>query len=424
VPLRIKPIRFEIDYYRDRPGRGTVMVSDAPERPADRPSALADHIRDMLPPDVPTEVLPQARVGRQSDVVALRESLEPDVDAMVLTGSVDQALWARVCDLGIPILFMAHSGLWRTFMEDGGWEHHMPDEEVGFEALVAALALRKSLRDMNALYIGPLPSIAIAANCWDLEAIRAVFGVHFIQVEVRELLAIQETVPDSEADAVLSGWEEHIGRLVEPSREDVLEVAKLYVAMRRLLAREEATGLAVSCGRLTEVKFLPPCLAMSMLIDEGIPSACGDTNSLLVMTSLMQFSGGPALMGNFTVWPEENQVSIHHDVLAPSLATAPLDLFGFHRRGEGVTGYADLRTGEPATVCGLSRDLGEMLVIGGSVARSENMVHCRTRVFIDIEDASAIRHARVGHHYTMVYGDVRERMRALGRVLGVGVRVL
>jgi len=103
------------------------------------------------------------------------------------------------------------------------------------------------------------------------------------------------------------------------------------------------------------------------------------------------------------------------------MVARPFDMYHYHYRRKGVTGYADLRTDEVVTIAGISRDLTEMMVTTGVVNRSENMVHCRLRAFIDVEDPEAIRYAQVGHHHGMAYGDVREEMEALGKVLGVTV---
>jgi hypothetical protein len=422
MALRIKPVNFHIVYYRDADRKGTVMVADPPDAQKRKQAKPRPGWREQLPPEVEVEVLPDATVSRPSDVIALREGLEPDVDAILLSGTTDEVLWARVCDLGIPLLFPEFSGPNRSFMDGGEWEYYMPDREVGFAALIAALALRKKLGDMNALYIGEIPSISVFASSWDLEAIRARIGVNFVQVEGRELIEFQRQVSDDEGEKVLARWEEVIANLVEPTREEVLDVAKLYFAFRQLLEREEATGLAINCGRTTEYQFTTPCFAMAMLIDEGIASACeADTNAMLAMKCLMELTHGPALMGNFRVWPEEKQVSIHHDVIPRGMVSGPFDMFGFHYRDMGVTGYADLRQDEVVTIAGISRDLNEMMVTTGIVRSSENMVHCRLRAFIDVEDPEAIRYAQVGHHHSMAYGDVREEVKALGKVLGLEV---
>ena len=73
-----------------------------------------------------------------------------------------------------------------------------------------------------------------------------------------------------------------------------------WASYRGLIEREDANGVAVNCGRLTEERPVVPCLAFARLIDEGVMCACeGDITAMLSAFVMHGISGKSVLMGNF-----------------------------------------------------------------------------------------------------------------------------
>lgn len=283
-----------------------------------------------------------------------------------------------------------------------------------------ALRVKKKLWDTNALIIGEIPSLA-PSNLWDFPTIQSRFGVGFRQIENRELLEKQEATSKEKAQEVLDEWMRQVEEVVEPRKEELLEVTKFYLAMKEILHKNSASALGINCARLTEIKFIPPCWALAHLIDEGIPAACSaDINTLIMMIILMDLSKGPSMMGNFNVNVQKKKAFISHDVIPSKMTKGKLKLYQYHYRGKGVTAYADVKK-EIVTIAGLRSDLKQMFVTTGKVISSKNTGHCRIRVEIEVQHPEAIREVICADHYPMVYGDYSKELEILGKTIDIEV---
>lgn len=344
-------------------------------------------------------------VAEHRDLRRLRRELDYDIDAILLRTRGAVPLVVRTISmLGIPILRGAD-----------------PDT-------LRALRVRRFLRESKFLYIGEIPSFSAPKGPWDFAVIEERLGLRARHIETGEFFRVFDSIPESEAKGVLELWARDFERVVEPSEEDLLNAAKIYLALKRLCEREDANAIAINCGRFTEERPLVPCLAFAKLIDEGIVCACeGDVTATISALILHAVSGRPVMMGNFGYRPgmfeaEEGEVTIEHDVLPPSMATGRLVVRDYHGRRFGVTGYADVRR-EPVTLLNVDTSLDKMMVIEGRVKRSEDGTHCRVIVHIEVDgDVERIPEILVGsQHVSMTFGHWLSALRRAGELLGMEV---
>ena len=192
----------------------------------------------------------------------------------------------------------------------------------------------------------------------------------------------------------------------------MLGATRVYLALRGLAQREDANGIAVNCGRLTEERPVVPCLAFARLIDEGVMCACeGDITATLSSLALHAVSEGPVLMGNFGARPgqfeaREGEVTIEHDVIPLSMASGGFTVRDYHGRRFGVTGYAPIRADEPMTLLNTDPGLRRMSVLQGRVKGSEDGGHCRVIVHMSVDgDPRRVPDVIVGsQHVSMAFG--------------------
>ena len=182
-----------------------------------------------------------------------------------------------------------------------------------------------------------------------------------------------------------------------------------------------------------ERKFVP-CLAHSLLKDEGFPSVCeGDINMLPAMMLLMYTARKSAPMGNpFVVDKKENVYALHHDV--PGLKMKgfdepdlPYEIRNFTVEGWGATIRYNfsLDKGEAVTIATFNSTFTELLVVRGEIAGCSGFdkVGCILMAHVKVPDVVNFFHKahNFNHHHAMVYGDYTQELTELGKMTGFKV---
>ena len=300
------------------------------------------------------------------------------------------------------------------------------------EDFLRALRVKKFLKESKFLYIGEIPSFSAPTGPWDFFKIQERFGIRFRHIETNEFFRVFDSIPEDRAKKVLNKWRGDFKEVIEPTEEELLDVARVYLTLRYLCEREDANAVTINCGRLTEERPVVPCLAFSKLIDEGIICGCeGDITALLSALMLHAVSGQPVLMGNFGYRPgmfeaKEGELTIEHDVLPLSMASTKYIVRDYHGRRFGVTAYADIKKGEPMTLLNMSNNLNEITVIEGVIKGSEDGGHCRIIIRMKANgDVKRVPEILVGsQHISMTFGHWLNPLLELGKLLNLKVHHL
>jgi len=300
------------------------------------------------------------------------------------------------------------------------------------DVFLRALRVRKFLQQSKFIYVGEIPSFSAPSGPWDFGVLEERLGVRGRHIETNEFFRWFDRLSQEKVGTELKEWRRDFEEVVEPSEDDLLNATRVYLALRGLARREDANGIAVNCGRLTEERPVVPCLAFARLIDEGIMCACeGDITAMLSSLVLHAVSDRPVLMGNFGARPgqfeaRQGEVTIEHDVIPRSMASTGFTVRDYHGRRFGVTGYAPIQAGEPMTVLNMDSDLQHMSVLQGTVKGSEDGGHCRVIVRMSIDgDVGRVPQVIVGsQHVSMAFGHWLEALEEAGKLLNMEVRHL
>ncbi len=220
-------------------------------------------------------------------------------------------------------------------------------------------------------------------------------------------------------------WISEAEKVVEPSFEDVENVAKLYLTLKAFCSERRANAVAISCNPRMEPMHVP-CLAISKLRGEGLPAACEvDLYSAVTMTLLYSVSGKPAFMGNVVnVDATTNTIAISHCAMPfvmDGSTQQPYTLRSYHdmRFRGSVTAYVKLKRGQKVTIARMGKGLREMLIMGGEIVDQKDGYDCRNTVFVKVSDVSAFFRNILGNHHCLIYGDYVEPLLTLCQLLGV-----
>ena len=133
----------------------------------------------------------------------------------------------------------------------------------------------------------------------DRETVTKAWGTQFVDIPLSELETEFAAVPadSQEAEKVCYRMERFLSG--DRSREDLFEAARMYIALKTLIARYNLSALTLKCFGILSSCRTTACLALSMLNDEGIVSGCeGDIPSLWTMLYVKYALGQAAFMAN------------------------------------------------------------------------------------------------------------------------------
>ena len=429
------------------------------ETAQEKAEAWMDAMKGILASDVAFKA-PLA-LTQESDLNRLDELIEPDVDALMWPGGGSISSCRKLAKQRLPIIIWggggySHAGEWdrRGFLESEGAEAYAPLGPAEHDKLIRLLGTPAKLKRSKALTFGEVPNQSPMSSCWDLGMIERQIGVEIKQIDTELLLEEFNQVNAEEGREVFASWQQDIARIDGPSEDEVVEVARLYVAIKRFIERENANAITLNWFHSLEWKsgikgVIPPCLPLAILMDEGVISGCeGDLNVLLSMQILNYVSGNTPIMGNIYLHPplpttdepkvprpptaledikkniEENLITLSHGVIPLSMCDTKFVVEDYHGQGRGVLGYCHLVEDKPVTLARLSSDLTKLLVIKGHLQKCVDSVVCRFTAWIKVADVAAVAHNAFSFHHAMVYGDQTEVLKALGKRLGVEVIVV
>ena len=114
---------------------------------------------------------------------------------------------------------------------------------------------------------------------------------------------------DRQVKELARQFTEQAVKIVQPTNEDILQAAKTYFVLKKILAEEEGDALMMNClpGLREPRKHVPPCMGFMALMNEGVPMGCeSDLDGTLTMLLLRELCGKPGFLHNSALDTEKN----------------------------------------------------------------------------------------------------------------------
>lgn len=300
------------------------------------------------------------------------------------------------------------------------------------ERAVRLLRVGPLLRQSRVLVFEPFRGTNPACSP---EIIKTRLGVEVVIVPQERFDRMLEQVDAAAVEQETDAWWRGATRVVEPQREEVRKAARVSLVLQRLMAEENAQGLAVgTCMGWLARGF--PCLGFTRLRDAGLPAACeGDMDSLLTMLLFQYAFEIPGFQGNSTFDTARNRVWTAHCVGPLKMdgaegPAAPYLLRSHSEIGGGVVPEIQYRLGQPITRAKLV-NLNTLLVSIGTIREvpAASTRACRTQIVTEVADAARMVRNWGGGvlegdmmtllHRVVFYGDHRENARHLADLLNL-----
>lgn len=260
-------------------------------------------------------------------------------------------------------------------------------------------------------------------------------GVRFVTVPTGELLSKYQSLDNTEM-ARAKELAEQLKRKASKdqrakllAKEELEKATGLYVAMLSYVEKYAADAVTIVCSpwiRGTEVTV--PCIALTLLQEEGVPAACqGDIDALLTMVLFKRLSGLASFMGGGI--KASGALGVSHCVLSrkmcgPEMPMQPYYISDYHGRKNSPTIHTEIPKGETVTLARLTRNLEGLILTSGVVIGSQDQKNrCRNTVVIKVKDRDKLLKTVKGiqQHFVVSCGDQRKALTMLARRAGIKV---
>lgn len=381
------------------------------------------------------DLIPPANVDQLADKVR-------DADALLLihlsAHGGDAPVLGKLIDVGLPTVLFSQPFSGHGWMYFPEWHKQgkkvvlLPSSDwAELDRAVGLLRVPASLKRTRVIAWGP--PLGTEAAC-SAAAIKQRLGAELISVPNDRVQALMKAVPLAEAEAEAEQyWIQPARAIVEPTRPEIIESARLFLALKELMIQEQAQAITSShCMGNPR-----GCLAFSKLNDLGYVGACeGDMDSTLTMLMFAYAFRRPGFITDPVIDKAKNAMVHFHCTSAtcmdgPGSARLPFKIRTQTDSKGGVALEVENRVGQPVT-CAKLVNLDTLLVTPGKILEtSTSPMACRTQFAQSVPDARRLflnwgENVIQGGvmtllHRVVFYGDYMEDVRDLGDLMGFKV---
>lgn len=216
----------------------------------------------------------------------------------------------------------------------------------------------------------------------------------------------------------------------EPSKADILDAAKAYFALKRVVEAEQADAIMMNClpGLKKPHKHVPPCMGFMSLRDEGIPAGCqSDLDATITLLLVQELFDKPGFQQNASMDTEKNlyfgahctSASKMHGVNSPG---EPYVLRNHAEAGWGCVPRVLFSAGQDVTLTEYHvAEKPTMLIYSGKVVDCPPIPPtggCRTNIEITINEVDDVCDVK-GMHQIIFYGSYTKNLRAFCQLFGI-----
>jgi len=357
-------------------------------------------------------------------------------------GGAPNRSMSRILETGLPAAVFTQPFSGHGWMYFPQWQKQgkrvilMPSGDwADLDRLVRLLRVPVKMRRTRLIAVGR-PKGTAAATKPDL--VKKALGTEVLVWPNQKIMDAHQAVPIEAARAEAKRyWISQAKRIVEPTEKQIVNSARMYLAVKDLMIQEKARAITSSHCMGKPAKG---CLTFSKLNDLGKVGACeGDVDSTLTMLLFQYAFGIPGFISDPVFDVSEDALIHFHCTCAtcmdgPGGKRRPFTIRTQSDSEQGVSLDVEQRIGQEVT-CAKLVNLDTMLISTGRIYKvTHDELACRTQFWTKVENADAFYHnwgaGKINEavHHTMAllhrdvfYGNHVEDMERLGRLMGFNV---
>ncbi|MEQ9715588.1 MAG: hypothetical protein ABGF52_08650 [Candidatus Asgardarchaeum sp.] len=398
-------------------------------------------------------ISPDGLILNERDSLEFAMKVANDIDAMIyLVGTwifapmvvtpiqatqIPSVIWA-VDDMASASLVGA--AVTKGSLEELGIYHlfiyGQPDDESVIQELLPFLRAAHAIRELRFKKFGLIGgrSMGMMTAVSDPNQLKDLFKVDTVHIDQYLIVTYGKQEPRENIEKIISELKERYGEITVPI--DVLERAvRVYCGLKRIIDEHNLSFVGVKCQPELIDNYSSACLALNLLSNEGIPSACeSDVNAAFTMEILKLISDGeiPVFMDLVYIDRKTKELRLFNCGYAPTKLASDekkVELayqYEYMGKMRGVTTKFCLKSGT-VTLARLSRIKGKyvMLITKGKAEERPTEIFKESRdiwphAFIKLEGDinKFIKNIRANHIH-LVYGDYVKELVHFCKLLGI-----
>ena len=269
-----------------------------------------------------------------------------------------------------------------------------------------------------------------------IQQARERLGLEIKSIPPDRVIAAYQNADSGAAEKLAQSRVAAAAEVVEPTVQDVVESCKLYLGIKQIMAEENAQAITEHGICMGSGPYPLPCLAFSMLNDEGLAGICQlDLSSTITQLLIGYLADRPGFIGHIHIDTGRNLIGMSHDFSATKMGGwdgEEAEEYAF-RNHQGLYRSTcvnvQMEVGQTVTIAQFvpfDRMYAFTGVIDSNVSPQRD---CRTSVAIRVADAKRLlrncmkaEHPLTpGGHRLLFYGDWLDEIEDLGQLLGFAV---
>ena len=272
---------------------------------------------------------------------------------------------------------------------------------------VKAIDSYLKISDSNLGVIGGKSPWLIASDI-DYKKVKDKFNINLIDIDFKEL---ENEIDKYLLEPFLPNYDEVLKKY--KNKEEVDKAYYFYSAIKRIVRKYNLNGLTIKCFDLIDKYKGTACLALSLLNDEGIVSACeGDVASLLTMYLISRCTDRPCFMANISSIDNNFESIILSHCTVPLSLTDNYSIMTHFESGLGIAIRGNMPLQEISVVkIAPSLSNRDFLFFVSKIKENLKLPNfCRTQIRIDFDKDSIgqIMKGNFANHVIVTYSDISE----------------
>jgi len=264
------------------------------------------------------------------------------------------------------------------------------------------------------------------------QAAREKLGVEIVQMGSREIVQAYEAADTDQARQIAESWVSTAEKVVEPTIEEIVDSARMYLALKKIMDQEKANAVTIDCLGMVYGDKIPayPCLAFVQLNNDGYVGACeSDMAATLTMLIVGFLADRPGFISDPVLDTQAGLIYHAHCLSATRMAgfdkpAEPCIIRSHSEDRSGVSLEVEFSPGNQITACKYVSPNRMLVSTGTIVGNKDTPLACRSKMITRVEGVRKMLNGYSGGlHRIIFYGDHVEDLEDLGKLLDFQVTV-
>ena len=260
------------------------------------------------------------------------------------------------------------------------------------------------------------PSDWLIDSAVDAQAVEENWGLEVVPLKIEKVIDCYEQISDEQAQEISEEFIAKAEGMVENTKEDVYQAAKVYLALKEVIAESELTAVTVRCFDLLTELETTGCLALAWLTNEGVIAGCeGDVPATFTMMLSHYLTGEYPFMANlYQLDRDKNELLFAHC----TVPTAGLQEYTLRSHFESGIGAAIQGKFEPSPVTIVKvggSDLTDYVIKTGRIKENRDSPHaCRSQIVVELDGSSDYFVTDpIANHHIIIPGNYKAELETL-----------